>query len=69
MKNILLLMGIFMCGGSPFLVLTLWNIIKPQSSPKQLYILSLNSILLCAAILMGVLFFTNKKVKDIIFRH
>jgi hypothetical protein len=69
MKNILLLMGIFMCGGSPFLILTLCNIIKPQSSPKQLYILSLNSILLCAAILMGVLFFTNKKVKDVIFRH
>jgi hypothetical protein len=35
MKNILSLMSIFMCGGSPFLILTLWNIIKPESSPKN----------------------------------
>jgi hypothetical protein len=55
--------------GSPFLILTLWNIIKPESSPKQFYILSLNSILLCSTILTSVLFFTNKKVKDILFKH
>lgn len=66
-RNMLIVMGIFTGGGTPFLILVLWQGIQTSISPPEpLYLLIINAITLFVAAMMVTLFNMNKPVKDFI---
>ena len=68
-RNMVIVMGIFTGGGTPFLILVLWQGIQPLSPPPEsLYLLIINAITLFVAAMMMTLFSMNKQVRDVVLR-
>ena len=65
MQNMLIMMNILMFGGAPYLILMLWDLIKRGTAPKELYFLSVNSLVLANTVMAIILFYKNKPVKTI----
>ncbi|CAF1317414.1 unnamed protein product [Adineta steineri] len=51
MKNILTILNILMCGETPYLILMIWDLIDSGSAPRQLYFLSVNSLVSATTLL------------------
>jgi hypothetical protein len=64
MKNILILVNIFACGGTLYLILVLWHVTQKQPPPEPLYLLSTISISIFSAVKMIAVFFMNREVKN-----
>jgi len=66
MKNILILVGILVCAGIPYLTLVIWHVTKIQPPPPEAtYLLAMITISVFFAIKMITLFFMNKEVRNI----
>jgi hypothetical protein len=66
MKNILILVGILVCAGIPYLALVIWNVTQKQPPPPEpIYLLAMITISIFFAIKMITLLFMNKEVKNI----
>lgn len=63
MRNMLILLGILITGGTPFLMLIIWQAISKEPPATHFYILSINFIPNCISINMVLLFFMSKEVK------
>jgi hypothetical protein len=64
MKNILILISILTCAGTPYLILILWHVIqKQQPPPESFYLLIINSISFFTTLMMITLFWKNRDVK------
>ncbi|MCC7515659.1 MAG: hypothetical protein IT212_13300 [Bacteroidia bacterium] len=69
-RNILTLVTIFMCGGTPCVILTVWNEIQPiYSPPEALYLLKDTAISLSIAVMLFMLIKMNKQVRDTTIRR
>ena len=63
-RNMLIVMGVFTGGGTPFLILVLWHAIIPASPPPEsFYLLIINAITLFATLMIIALFIMNKPVR------
>ncbi|CAF4016533.1 unnamed protein product [Adineta steineri] len=51
MKNILIILNILMCGETPYLILMIWDLTDNGSAPRQLYFLSVNSLVSATTLL------------------
>ncbi|CAF1285082.1 unnamed protein product [Adineta steineri] len=69
MKNILIILNILMCGGTPYLILMIWDLIDNGSAPRQLYFLSVNSLVSATTLMIIVTFYKNKTVKKITLKY
>ncbi|CAF1501048.1 unnamed protein product [Rotaria sp. Silwood1] len=69
-RNMLIIETLFTAAGTPLLILYLWQVMQPKSPPPEsFYLLSLNSISLFITLMMVMLFYMNKDVKDIAFNY
>lgn len=64
MKNIIIILSLLTCAGTPYLVRILLLAINEKMVPDYLDLLSINSITICAECLMVITFFMNKEVKN-----
>jgi len=62
-RNMTILLFILLGGGIPYLILVIWNGIKINNPPEYLYLLIINSITICTALMMLLLFTLNKDLK------
>jgi hypothetical protein len=62
-RNMSILLSILLGGGTPYLILVLWQAIKNQHPPESFYLLIINSISVCTTLMMFALFNLNKEVK------
>lgn len=70
MKNILILVGILICAGIPYLTLVIWNVTKKQPSPPEpTYLLAMITISVFFAIKMITLLSMSKEVKNIAVKY
>ncbi|CAF1302801.1 unnamed protein product [Adineta steineri] len=51
MKNILIILNIPMCDETPYLILMIWDLTDNGSAPRQLYFLSVNSLVSATTLL------------------
>jgi len=65
MKNIWIVVNIFACGGSLYLILVVWHATRKQPPPEPLYLLAIVSMTVFAAAKMIALFLLNKEVKNV----
>lgn len=65
MKNIVILVGILVIAGMPYLTLVLWHAIQTYLPPEPFYLLALIIITSSFAIKMIVLFCMNKEIRNI----
>ena len=65
-RNMIMIMAVFMSGGIPFLILVVWNIIQPNKPPPSaLYLTSNTTISLAVALTVTVLMVLNHQMKAI----
>lgn len=69
MKNIFIVVNIFGCGGSLYLILVLWHVTQKQPPPEPLYLLAIVMMTVFAAAKMIALFLLNKEVKNTAFEY
>ncbi|CAF1147384.1 unnamed protein product [Rotaria sp. Silwood1] len=71
-RNMLMLLSVFVSGGSPFVFLVLWQKIASQTPPPESFYLlavNVNAISLCVMVMMTVLFYMNKQVKSAVLAY
>ena len=69
MKKMLLLLNILMCGGTPYLILVIWNVIHSETSFTEFYYIAVHFLSLSGCIMMMIIFFTNSPIKKIISKY
>jgi hypothetical protein len=69
MKNILILIGILICAGIPYLTLVIWHVTQKQPPLEPTYLLAMIAISVFFAIKMIVLFYMNKEVKNVAIEY
>ena len=62
-RNMCILLGIMLGGGIPYLCMVIWHAITSEPAPHSLYLLIINSIHICTALMMAALFMLNQQVK------
>jgi hypothetical protein len=65
MKNILILVGILVCAGIPYLTLVIWHVTQKRPPAEPTYLLAMIAISVFFAIKMIILFYMNKEVKNV----
>jgi hypothetical protein len=68
-RNILIQTNILVLGGTPYLILVIWNAIQRQSPPESLYFLSINSIAICNVLMVIYTFFMNKNIRNTALKY
>lgn len=69
-RNMLIVMGVFTGGGTPFLILVIWHVITPASPPPEsFYLLTINAITLFVTLMIIALFIMNKTVRNSALRR
>jgi hypothetical protein len=68
-KNMLILVGILLCAGIPYLFMVLWHAITKQPPPEAFYSLTMVNISIFYAIKIVVLFRMSKAVKTIAIEY
>ena len=63
MSNMLILIGIFSCGGIPYFTLVLWHHTQIPP-PESLYLLAINFISMSTSLMVIALFLVNKEVRE-----
>jgi hypothetical protein len=63
-RNMSILLAILLGGGIPYLIVVLWHAIEDQHPPESFYLLTINSISICTALMIFALFSFNKQVKE-----
>ncbi|CAF3948467.1 unnamed protein product [Rotaria sordida] len=66
-RNMSILLSIILCGGTPYLILVLWQATTKYPPPESFYLLIINSISICTALMMFALFNLNKQAKKTTF--
>ncbi|CAF1181101.1 unnamed protein product [Adineta ricciae] len=64
MRNMLVILNILVCGGAPYLILMLWDFIPNGNPPKELYFISVNSLVSATAMMAIVTFFKDKRLRN-----
>lgn len=65
MKNILILLGILACAGTPYIIVVFWQITQSQLPPESFYLLIINCIYIFASFMMIALFFMNHDIRKV----
>jgi hypothetical protein len=69
-RNMIMIETFYTAAGTPLLILILWQVVQPKNPPPEsLYLLSFSSISLFGTLMMIMLFWMNKQVKDIAFKY
>ena len=69
-RNMLIVMGVFTGGGTPFLILVLWHAIRPTNPPPEsFYLLIINAITLFVTSMIVALFIMSKPVRNSALRR
>ena len=63
-RNMLIILNILICGGAPYLILMLWDFIPNGNPPKELYFISVNSLVSATAMMAIVTFFKDKRLRN-----
>ncbi|CAF1136702.1 unnamed protein product [Adineta steineri] len=69
LRNMLIILNFLICGGAPYLVLILWDLIENGMAPRELYFVSVNSVIVAIAMLPIFLFYKNKRVRNEAFKY
>ncbi|UJR08424.1 hypothetical protein I4U23_012694 [Adineta vaga] len=68
-RNTSILFSILLGGGMPYLILVLWHMMNIGTPFPSLYLLTINSISICTAMMMIKLFYLSKEVKKITYDY
>lgn len=68
--NMIIILGVFGGGGTPYLILVLWQGINPHNEPPEsFYLLAINAISFFVALMAFILLVSNKEIKNIILQY
>jgi len=68
-KNMIITLNCFICGGIPYLILIIWQLVTTDHPPDSFFLLSVISMSVFSSIMMFSVFYLNHQVRNIAFAY